>query len=66
MKKNIGSVDKWIRIVVGLFLISLVFWGPQTAWGFIGVIPLVTGLLNYCPLYLPFKISTRKQEQKVA
>lgn len=66
MKKNIGTVNKWIRIVVGLFLISLVFWGPQTAWGLIGVLPLVTALVGYCPLYVPFKISTRKEEQKAA
>ena len=66
MKKNIGSTDKWIRIVLGLFLISLVFWGPETAWGWIGLIPLATALLNFCPLYVPFKISTHKEVNKPA
>lgn len=66
MKKNIGTTDKWIRIVVGLFLISLVFWGPETAWGWIGLIPLATALINFCPLYVPFKISTRKEANKPA
>ena len=66
MDKNIGSADKWIRIIVGLFLISLDFWGPRTAWGWIGLIPLATALIGFCPLYAPFKISTRKHEQKTA
>ncbi len=66
MNKNIGQADKWIRIVIGLFLISLAFWGPHTAWGWIGLIPLATALIGFCPLYAPFKISTRKQEQKAA
>ncbi len=66
MKKNIGSSDKVIRIIIGLFLISLNFWGPETAWGWIGLIPLATALINFCPLYLPLKISTRKEEQKQA
>ena len=58
MKKNMGSLDKASRIVVGLVLISLVFWGPQTAWGWIGLIPLATGFIGWCPAYVPFKIST--------
>ncbi len=66
MKKNVGSADKWIRIVIGLFLISLVFWGPHTAWGWIGLIPLATALVNFCPLYSILRVSTRKAEQKTA
>ncbi len=66
MKKNIGTADKWIRIVVGLFLISLAFWGPKTAWGWIGLVPLVTALINFCPIWAALKISTRKEEQKQA
>lgn len=49
--KNVGTIDRVLRIVVGLALISVVFIGPQTPWGWIGVIPLVTGLLGICPLY---------------
>ena len=49
--KNVGSVDKILRIVVGLALIAIVFVGPQTPWGWIGVVPLLTALLGFCPLY---------------
>ncbi len=66
MKKNVGTADKWIRIVVGLVLISLVFVGPKTAWGWIGIIPLATALINFCPVWAMLKISTRKEEQKTA
>lgn len=62
MNKNIGTVDKSIRIVVGLVLISLVFIGPQTPWGWIGIIPLATALINFCPLYPLIGISTRKEK----
>ncbi len=62
MKKNMGSADKIIRAVLGIFLISLVFWGPQTYWGLIGIIPLVTAFTGFCPGYLPFNISTKKQK----
>lgn len=51
MSANVGTVDRLIRIVVGLGLLSLVFVGPQTPWGWIGVIPLVTALIGYCPAY---------------
>lgn len=49
--KNVGTVDKVIRIVLGVVLLALVFVGPQTPWGWIGIIPLVTGLIGFCPLY---------------
>ena len=49
MKVNEGSIDRIVRIVVGLVLISLVFIGPQSPWGWIGVIPLATGLIGWCP-----------------
>lgn len=64
MKKNVGGLDKWIRIVIGLVLLSLVFFGPKSAWGWLGLIPLLTAFVGFCPLYLPFKISTRKEEGK--
>ncbi len=56
-----GSVDRTLRIIVGIILLSLVFVGPQTPWGWIGLIPLLTGLLSFCPVYLPFNISTIKK-----
>ena len=51
MKQNVGGIDKVIRIVIGLAIISLVFIGPQTPWGWIGLIPLATAVINFCPLY---------------
>lgn len=50
-KTNIGNADRVMRIVLGLVLIALVFIGPKTPWGWIGVIPLVTGLMRTCPVY---------------
>ena len=55
---NVGQVDKILRIVVGLALIALVFVGPQTPWGWIGVIPLATGLMGFCPLYRLIGVNT--------
>lgn len=48
---NVGNFDRVLRIVVGLILLSLVFIGPQTLWGLIGLLPLVTGLFRWCPAY---------------
>ena len=58
MTCNVGTVDRIVRIVVGLALIALVFVGPKTPWGWIGVIPLVTGLIRFCPLYSVLGIRT--------
>ena len=56
--RNEGTIDRVLRVVAGAALVSLVFVGPQTAWGWIGVVPLVTGLLGNCPVYSLFGIST--------
>ncbi|HKJ83825.1 MAG TPA: DUF2892 domain-containing protein [Mariprofundaceae bacterium] len=58
MKPNVGSVDRIVRIVLGLGLISLVFVGPQTPWGWIGVVPLATALIGWCPAYTLFGINS--------
>ena len=58
MSANVGSVDRILRIVVGLILIALVFVGPQTPWGWIGIVPLLTGLFRFCPAYLLFGINS--------
>lgn len=50
-KTNVGSADRFFRIILGIVLIALVFVGPQTVWGWAGIVPLVTGLLGTCPLY---------------
>jgi hypothetical protein len=55
---NEGTIDRAIRIVVGLGLLSLVFVGPQTALGYIGLVPLVTGLIGFCPVYRIFGLKT--------
>lgn len=57
-KTNVGGIDRILRIVVGLVLIALVFVGPQTPWGWVGVVPLITGLLKTCPLYSLIGLST--------
>lgn len=59
-KTNVGGADRIIRIIVGLVLIALVFVGPKTAWGWIGVIPLVTGLFRTCPAYSLLGMNTCK------
>ena len=53
MKKNVGLVDRVIRIAVGLAMLSLIFWvrGSERFWGLLGVIPLVTGIIGLCPFY---------------
>jgi hypothetical protein len=51
MEKNVGGVDRILRIIVGLGLISLVYVGPQTPWGWVGVIPLLSALVGFCPAY---------------
>ena len=56
--KNVGTIDRVLRIVVGLALISIVFVGPQTPWGWIGVVPLANALIGYCPLYSLLGIKT--------
>lgn len=55
---NVGSIDRVARLVVGAALIALVFVGPQTPWGWIGVIPVVTALAGFCPAYRLFGIRT--------
>jgi hypothetical protein len=58
MTSNVGGIDRIARILAGIVLIALVFVGPQTPWGWIGIVPLATGLLGWCPAYVPFGISS--------
>lgn len=51
MTKNVGSIDKIIRIVAGLVLIALAILGIATPWTWIGIVPLATGLMGWCPAY---------------
>ncbi len=58
MQANVGTVDRSLRISAGVVLLSLVFIGPQTLWGLVGLIPLATGLFRYCPAYPLLGINT--------
>ena len=61
MKKNVGKVDKVIRIIAGVGLIAYAVM-TQTTWAYLGVIPLLTAFVSFCPLYVPFGIKTCKTE----
>jgi hypothetical protein len=58
--KNVGAADRTVRIVIGLVLIALVFVGPRTPWGWIGIVPLLTAFFSFCPLYRLLGINTCK------
>lgn len=60
MNKNIGSVDRLIRIIIGIVLIALTINGNIGVWGWIGIVPLATALINFCPLYRILGFSSRK------
>ena len=57
---NEHVIERILRVVVGLGLLSLIFVGPQSYWGLLGILPLVTGLAGTCPVYTLFGISTCK------
>jgi hypothetical protein len=58
MKVNVGGFDRVLRIVVGLVLIALAATGTVGLWGWIGVVPLLTGLFRFCPAYSLFGMNT--------
>ena len=58
VKTNEGTIDRVLRVLVGAGILSLAFVGPQTPWAYLGVIPLVTGLVGFCPLYAMLGINT--------
>ncbi|MEJ2529036.1 MAG: DUF2892 domain-containing protein [Gammaproteobacteria bacterium] len=62
MKQNVGGIDKILRIIVGIALIAATVLGYLPIWGYIGVVPLVTGLIGFCPLYPLLGLSTCKKE----
>ena len=61
MKCNVGTIDRLMRIIVGLIIAILGVWFDSW-WGLVGIVPLATGIFKICPLYMPFKISTAKKE----
>lgn len=56
--RNEGSFDRVARVVLGLTLLLLVFVGPRSPWGLVGLVPLLTGAIGSCPLYRLFGVST--------
>jgi Protein of unknown function (DUF2892) len=58
MKSNVGSIDRGIRVVAGLALIGLAATGTVGVWGWLGVVPLATGLIGWCPPYAMLGINT--------
>ena len=55
---NESTLDRGVRVVLGVALLSMAFVGPHTLWGLVGLVPLLTGLFGSCPLYTAFGLST--------
>ncbi|MBK7961726.1 MAG: DUF2892 domain-containing protein [Bdellovibrionales bacterium] len=64
MQKNIHNIERAVRVGVGLILVSLAFVGPANLWFLLGLVPLVTGLIGWCPPYAMLGISTCKMQKK--
>lgn len=62
MIKNVNTIDQAVRIILGIALVSLVFIGPQTPWGWIGLVLIATGFMSFCPVYRLLGISTLKKK----
>lgn len=58
MKTNVGGLDRFLRVIVGVALIVSALMGYFTPWGWIGVVPLATALVGWCPAYVPFGINS--------
>jgi hypothetical protein len=58
--KNEGTIDRAIRIVVGIGVLSLTLVGPRTPWGLVGLVPLATGVVGFCPLYRLIGVRTNR------
>jgi hypothetical protein len=61
MRHNMGSFDRWVRFIVGAIVVALVFVGPQTQWGWLGIILMASAVVDFCPLYSLFGWSTRHE-----
>lgn len=62
MKVNVGGVDRGLRIAFGVLLIALTLTGVIGLWGWLGIVPLLTGIFRFCPAYLPFGLSSCRLE----
>ncbi len=63
MKKNVGNIDKYLRLVIGV-VIGVVGYLNESWWGWVGLVPIMTGFMNFCPAYFPFKLSTSKKDSE--
>ena len=66
LERNEHAVDRTVRVVVGLGILSLAFVGPQSPWGFLGILPILTGASGRCPAYTLLGISTCARESSKA
>lgn len=57
-KQNVHNVERVVRVLVGAFLVSMTFWGPASPWFLIGLVPMATGLMGWCPPYALLGINT--------
>jgi uncharacterized membrane protein YccF (DUF307 family) len=57
MKTNLGTIDRVVRLVIGLFVLALGYYF-QSWWGLIGLVPLLTAIFRFCPVYVPFGLNT--------
>jgi len=64
MNNNVGKDDRIVRILIGLGFISMVFVGPETQWGWFGLIPLATALVGFCPLYMKLGLDTSDKKEE--
>jgi len=61
MKPNIGNVERIVRVVAGIGILALAFVGPRSPWAYFGILPLLSGLVGWCPPYALLGISTVRQ-----
>jgi len=69
MKKNIGTAERIVRVVAGVGILSLAFVGPASRWGYLGIAPILTGVIGWCPPYTLLGIDTtvrRRRSQSAA
>ena len=60
MEPNAGKTDRTVRVIIGTVIIAVGIY-LQSWWGAIGAVPIITGIIGWCPLYIPFRISTYKK-----
>jgi len=66
MTKNVGTLDRILRIVAGLVIVSLAFWGPKSPWAYLGLLLVLTGICGYCPPYTLLGINTCKKKAEAS